>query len=76
MLFKNLKNGYCHIGTLPKSLLSEAVRKIRDLLPSTAGPLTSNGLLNFPLRIDLSLNLTRSPLKSFVTMKIVLCINY
>ena len=42
------------IDSLPKSLLSGVVRKIRDLFPPTAGPLIFNGSLNFSLRIDLA----------------------
>jgi len=40
------------IESLPKLLLSEAIRKIRDLFPPAAKP--SNVSLNFSLRLDLT----------------------
>ena len=41
------------LDMLPKSLISEAVWKIRDLFPSVASPLVFDGSLSFSLRIDL-----------------------
>lgn len=40
------------VNSLPKSLLSGAIRKIGDSFLSVAGLLTFNESLNFPLRID------------------------
>jgi len=53
-LFKTLKNDNDVIDSLPKLLLSEAVRKIRDSFPFAAGSPMFIGSLNFPSWIDLT----------------------
>jgi len=40
------------VDSLSKSLLSGAIRKIRDSFPPATESLTFDGSLNFPLRID------------------------
>jgi len=51
------------IESLPKLLLSEAIRKIRDSFPPAARPPMFNGSLNFSLRIDLTNRLEARPIK-------------